>query len=443
MRRGTPNLSSDIVPPARLRRWERWLLIALFLVSLGLRVAFVHRYRAWVSPTQNEHHVVAENLLAGKGYSAAFQFARFGPTTVPYPLYTYCLAGWYRLTGGTNYYYLMLLQCVLSALVAPVVYLIARHAFSPPTSVLAATLVAFDYFLAITPTYVSQPVLHILLVVVLVWLVYRVAEAPTWGRAAAAGVFFGLAALTKTTVVFFLMFSTIWLWRRFEGSLKSKLACLAVMWVVSAGVIFPWTLRNWLVFGRFIPISSTFGMHVWIGSNARANGGQYHEDGRSIQAELSPALQRDLADARGRADKLDYEVSDVFLRHALAYIRENPKRFLVLRFRALFYTFFNQNYWMDPSKPVFIYNPVLKWLTVAMMLTVLAGLWTARPYTPQKALPLLFIAAYALLYAAFHSDIDNRFRLPTDPFLLMFAATVPVAFWRAVAARPAPEKASP
>jgi len=107
-------------------------------------------------------------------------------------------------------------------------------------------------------------------------------------------------------------------------------------------------------------------------------------------------------------------------------------RYLAVRPRALFYTFFNQNYWMDPSKPVFVYNPVLKWLTVAMMLTVLAGFWTARAYTPRKVLPALLILSYAILYSFFHSDIDNRFRLPLEPFLLMYAATALAALLGAI-----------
>jgi len=446
-------LSSDLVPPAPLARREMLFLAALFLVALGLRVCFVHRYQAWVSPTQNEHHVVAVNLLNGEGYTGGFDYAKRGPTTIPYPLYTFLLAGWYWLAGAvrqeaaidavwtgrtaqSTYYWLMMAQCVLSALVPALSYLIARRIFTRAESVVAAALVALDYFLAITPTYVSQPALHILLVSALMLAVFRFAETPTLGRAVAAGALFGLASLTKTAIAFFLLFSSVLLWRHLRVRRRLKLALVGAIWITSAVVILPWTIRNYIAFGRLIPISSTFGMHLWVGSNAHANGGVYHEDGRSVAEHAPPELLAELTDKAGRPNKLSHEVSDVFMKHAAAWIRANPGRFVILRFRSLFYTFFNQNYWMDPAKPVFIYNPLLKWLTVAMMACFLAGLFAAWPYNAGKWLPLLLVAGYAMLYALFHSDIDNRFRLPLDPYLLMFAATAPVALARLVVSKP-------
>jgi len=440
--------TSDLVPPAPLGRSEKIFLAALFAVALLLRVFLVHRYESWVSPGLNEHHEVALNLLAGNGYAGEFQFARRGPTSIPYPLYTFMLAGWYWVTGATQdvggappvmnaaraagvYYGLMMIQCLLSALVPLAAYLIARRIFSRGVSAVAAVLTALDYFLAVTPTYVNQPVVHILLLSLLVLAVFRLAEAPSVKRAVAAGALFGLVALTKTAIAFFLLFASVWLWRVLAGKRRSKLVLVVVVWATASAVLLPWTLRNVLVFKRFIPVSATGGVHVWVGSNPYATGGSYCEDGLAVAepAHFSNEMFAELTDENGNYKNLDHQVSDIFLRHSLRWIRANPGRFVLLRFRALFYTFFNQNYWMDnPPGPI---NPALKWLTVAMMVTAIAGLWTARPLTAPKALLLALIGSYALLYSLFHADVDNRFRLPLDPYLLMFAATVPVALWRA------------
>jgi len=453
--------TSDLVGPSGLSRREKYFLVALFVLALALRAGLLHRYQAWLDPTQNEHHTVALNLLGGHGYVGEFQFARRGPTTIPYPLYSYILAGTYALGGAVDYtgellpefnvergrivyYWLMLVQCVLSSLVPVVAYLVSRRIFSKAVSVSAAILVAFDYFLAITPTYVNQPVIHILFLSLLVLAVFRLAELPGLKRAIIAGALFGLVAMTKTAIAFFLVFASVWLWRRLVSSRRSRLAIIAVVWVAAALVMSPWMLRNLIVFKRFIPVSATGGVHVWVGSSPYATGGSYSDDATAVAEEphCSTEMLADLKDENGNYKNLDHEVSDIFMRHSVRWIRANPGRFVMLRFKALFYTFFNQNYWMDnPPGPV---NPALKWLTVAMMITVIAGFVLARPMTPGKWLLCGLIGSYGLLYALFHGDIDNRFRLPLDPYLLMFAATVPIAFWNASwgkkAAKPLPRR---
>ena len=58
---------------------DNGLPIPCHYTIITVRIYLVHRYQAWVSPTQNEHHVVAVNLLNGEGYAGGFDYAKKGP----------------------------------------------------------------------------------------------------------------------------------------------------------------------------------------------------------------------------------------------------------------------------------------------------------------------------------------------------------------------------
>jgi len=407
------------------RRRTGWLFVAgICVLAVSVRLVLLWRYKPWLDPNDFEYGVVARNILAGRGYTGHFSFAPEGPTTSAYPLYTLFLVLFYGIfPEPARYIAVMLTQVVVSAALAPVAYWVAARLFDRAVGAVAAGVVAVDYFLAVTPGYLTHITLHILLLSLAVASVVRLRDRPNAGNASACGVLVGLAALTKALAFLVLPAATLWLLRSWKKADGRRLVLVGAVWVIAGLVVLPWTVRNYLAFKRFVPVAAYGGLHLWVGNNPHATGGSYAETGRPVTEYVPDHI---LAEVKG---KNEAEISDIFAREAFRWIGRNPGRFLVVRLKALFFTFFNQDYWMDPE--LFGYNPFLKWLTVAMMALAIPGAVVSWLKWPASRLLVGIVACYAVVYSLFHADVSNRFRLPLEPFLLMFAAALVVTAVRA------------
>ena len=112
--------------------------------------------------------------------------------------------------------------------------------------------------------------------VLLWWAMERLLAADargSTGAALASGLLWGLAILTRETVLYFLPLAALWLaWRRAGGARRA-----ASLLVVAALVVLPWTLRNWLVFDAFVPVSTSGALNLWQG-NTRLSRQEVYEE---------------------------------------------------------------------------------------------------------------------------------------------------------------------
>jgi len=65
--------------------------------------------------------------------------------------------------------------------------------------------------------------------------------------------------LTRETPLYFVPFAAFWLaWRRPRGSIKA-----ASLLAASLLVVVPWTVRNYVAFGAFVPVSTAGALNLW------------------------------------------------------------------------------------------------------------------------------------------------------------------------------------
>src|SRR5260370_12145039 len=79
------------------------------------------------------------------------------------------------------------------------------------------------------------------------------------GRAAAAGVLWGVAVLTRETVLYFIPLAALWLALPPRAGGRARGAAFLV---ASLLVVAPWTYRNWAVFDAFVPVSTAGGPNL-------------------------------------------------------------------------------------------------------------------------------------------------------------------------------------
>ena len=174
-----------------------------------------------------------------------------------------------------------------------------------------------------------------------------------------------------------------------------------------AAALAPWAARNAALQGEFVPVSTGGGMELYIGNNPRATG-ILARDFRVFAEELSEIYPRDLYPSEA-------ERSGLFQRDAVAFIRENPGRFLHLSAVRI------GQFWKVYSPRVPLWQSVLTIGSFGLALP-LAALHAAR-FGWRRGPAMLFvvlIASQTAVHAVFTSAI--RYRIPIEPLVVALAA---------------------
>ena len=103
-------------------------------------------------------------------------------------------------------------------------------------------------------------------------LIMRLPGAGSWTHIG-TGAMVGLTALTRPTMGLFVLPAAAWaVWAAAKGARTRALAGAALLAVGAVAVVSPWTVRNFLVLGRFVPITTSSAEVFWIGNNPVATG---------------------------------------------------------------------------------------------------------------------------------------------------------------------------
>ncbi len=212
---------------------------------------------------QSEYFHIARALAAGEGFSHPFAQPS-GPTSWMPPVLPALLAGLYWLSDGDFTFVLIVMIVVqVGVLIGTglLVLALARATLTrlPPALAavcfVAALLTSFRFWFQVN--YDSWLVLLTLdlLLAGLCWHAQRPWSLPA---AVAWGLFGGLAALSNPIVGFAWALLSV-----FVAAPRRAWSCLALALVAAGLTLTPWTLRNYLVFGRLLPVKSNLAYELY------------------------------------------------------------------------------------------------------------------------------------------------------------------------------------
>lgn len=184
------------------------------------------------------------------------------------PLYPYFIAVLQRAFSSLSA--VLWVQAAVGALLVPAVARVGRLAFSPGTGLGAAAVMAFyPDFVWFSVHFWSET----LFVVLLWWAIERVLRsdaASSASAAAAGGVLWGLATLTRELTLYLAPFALLWLLRdevrRPTRRLSPAVRCAGAFALGLVLTLLPWTVRNAVVYRAFIPVSTMGGSNLWQGN---------------------------------------------------------------------------------------------------------------------------------------------------------------------------------
>ena len=383
-------------------------LALLTLAALVVRLAFV-----LLEPAT--HPVGDERTWTDWALNLCSARVHFSPLRIHLifypPVYPYFLAVLYGLTG--TFETARWTQAALGALLVPAVGLAGARAFSPRAGLWAAAVAAlYPELVWFSVHFWSETVFMVLLW----WGIERLlaadaADGP--GRAVAAGALWGLAILTRETVLYFVPLAALWLATR-PGS-RARLRAAAFL-AASLLVVAPWTYRNWLEFHAFVPVSTAGGQNLFQG-NALIERDKTYEMVDAVQGRVAQyhyAMRMGLQAIRDRQPWWTFEK----LRDEMPRFWEADSLVLVHIKRGAY----------GPVAPALAVGVALVVLAPYVGVLALAALGATRlRWSRSTVLLVALLGYYNLLHVVTHGFA--RYRLPVMPVVFLVAG-VGWAAWR-------------
>lgn len=363
------------------------------------------------------------------------------------PLYVYFLAAILGPTGG-SLFTVRLVQILLGAAAAGLVFAAARRLFGEGAAVVAALLYILAGVVTFHEILILQAALDPFLTALALFLLSDAlafrsfsskvngAPAPAIGllRWLAAGAAFGLLSLNRPNALLCaaavaLALAAPPLFARLRSGSRSSLSLEenplrtirpAATFVLGAALaIAPVTLRNLAVSHELILISSHGGLNFYIGNNAEADGTYHAVPGITPSIEGQAEDTKRVAESEAGRPLSVREVSAHFARKAWAWIAAEPGAAARLFFRKVWYVLSGDEIPLNFSYPWYRERSLpLKLLVVGPGLLVPLGgaglallLLGSGRLPPRLAAPwVVFAPAYVLAVASFF--VATRYRLP-------------------------------
>ena len=367
-------------------RLDRGIIAAIMILALVVRVL-----AAIVIPDQS--HLLVDAV----GYrESAVELLRHGHTGNPYqmPLYPLLLA----ITGsGIGQ---MAADIVLSVLLIWIVWALTIEIFADRTAAALAALATACYPPLIFFSVVGLTETLFITLVVAAFL--------SWYRAnfTIAAVFAVLAILTRPIFDLFapLMILTFAL-AVHRLSLAQTIRRLIIYAFIYIGLMAPWWISNYHAYDRFVRLTAGGGTALYTGNNP------LNKSGGAISGQDYDL--KDFNHIENLADR-DSALRDA----ALNFIRNNPIRFFelaVLKFGRIWSPWpINQGY----RNPGIVALSILSFVPVIILAGI--GMFMKRDMVKRLAPIYLFGVGYTVVNMIIAGTI--RYRLPLEPFLLVFAA---------------------
>src|SRR5579862_351989 len=268
-----------------------WWLLPLSLLLQIACIGLFHQYR--VRPGNDNFEFgwemgrVARSIALGQGFSNPYG-GNTGPTAWEPPLYPYLMAGVFKLFGiytTASASVLLTINSLLASLTTIPIFLIARKTFGDRVARWSAWGWALNPYIWYWSIHWIWDTTFTPLVLSLIFLIaLELQEWRGFRGWLVFGCLWGIAALANPSMLAFLPFCGLWIWRqRFKNGLPS-FSGVVLSSVIFFAVLSPWIVRNYEVFGRFVFLRDDFGLQFRLGNSNSAEG--------MLMAYLQPNLNK-------------------------------------------------------------------------------------------------------------------------------------------------------
>ena len=415
-------------PIKRITRWlagdERRTLYAIVLVALLVRVGFVlmlNPNKFYFSDTRH-YDGAATHLLAGEGFGEKYSRA---------PGYPVFMAGVYAIFGH-SFVSMRLVEALLGAVLCLLIFVIARRIFGARVALVAAAIAAiFPHFILLVGILYSTNTFTFLMALTVLVLLKTDESGSLW-LAALAGGLAGLTALTIPALFFILPFWLLWLLFKPGSSFLRRLATVSLFMVIFALTLVPWTVRNYHVYGRLTlvrPVANTVlpdldnleaqEQKIKSGYRSTTEYWKQHPHGTD-KDKISNMILHYVKNPVGTIRYVVRELGHFWALYPDRLDTMNPE--------------YRKKIKQEDARMEVADSPLWAWVKTGSILVMtpifalaLVGLFRENPLSRKRLLLLLTISGLSLGYSMLLAEV--RYRIPIEPYVLMFTASGLVFLW--------------
>jgi len=237
---------------------------------------------------------------------------------------------------------------------------------------------------------------------------------PSFRRLSLAGIILGLASLTRANVLIFIPFIFCWMMMEVNEPKRRIIAKFGLLLLSLFLTILPVTIRNYMVSGKFILISTNGPINFWMGNNRYANG-QYYTPTLPFQVRHAERIQQEVKEKGDKAYFAD--VLDFARKEPLSYIKLQLKKFLL--FFGADEIANNTSYEWTRSIASVLRLPFIIDFSIILPLGLMGCFFSLYKRKFGTLLLVFFLFAYSISTIIFF--VLSRYQLPIAPLLLVFS----------------------
>lgn len=397
--------------PEYFEKFNRSKILLLSLLTAGsIWILFLRM----TPPAIWEYSKIAESLIKYHRFSyhhLGTEYLSFCP-----PLYCFLVMLVYLISNHSGQAVIFFQILIYSAL-SVVIFEIGKNVFDRKTGIIASLLFIFHPAILFYVLKNEHPlILDAFMFAVSLLCIFKLYDSPTsFKKSMICGMVLGLSSLTRGTAVILIPIFIIWIMISFKVSFKKRLSSALLIALFSMLIISPWTLRNYIVHHKFIPIGAASEESLWRGNNPHASGSSYDIYGRTVLYDLS---SKDFLNSVYAADEISQK--EIFKKAAFDFIKNNPGKTAELFIKKLYYF-----WWFAPQSGTtypHLFKTAYQVYYVLLLTLAFLGLWAIRK--KQKMDKLYLLIGVLLSISVFQSlfYVECRHRWGIEPILLIFAA---------------------
>ncbi len=387
-------------------------------------------------PEMYEHGAIADNLYHGHGFAMHWPYASLDPQRIALmqkppqfegafmpPINPYQIFFIYKIFGETPVaiWIIMLLGALYSSLIPLAVFHTAKLFSSENQSRISSLIAVFFFPAAFAVTTFSGSSLYQLIVVLTLGCAIRSVQNPSNKNFILLG--FSAAIMTLLRSEFLIIGAVLIIAAGILAHINKKkinsLRLIIPAVFIFAAIISPWTIRNYFLFGKFVPIVDHPWHEIWRGNNLYASGSTYDAIGNSVweNSNQYPKVIRAL-DSLTYDKNFDLRADSIFHHEVLAFIHDHPARFAELSAIKIF-SLLTIDYHHTASR-----NPLYFILMMAIIIPSILGM-IALFRNSRTSGNFSIFSLYSIFFLYYCVIIVSTFILPRYQ-IYIFSALLPV-----------------
>jgi 4-amino-4-deoxy-L-arabinose transferase-like glycosyltransferase len=397
-------------------------LMIIFITALILRVIFMVILESWLFSRNYlfgfEIGDIARWLADGKGFITIWNKNTPSPSATYPPIYPLIMGGAFYIFGTFSKaaaISLFLFQSVCAAISAVCLAVLGNKLFNRTAGLIAGfawSVFPGSVFFSVKQIWYSE--IEVMLILFLIIVTISVKQSNSFRRIFLQGFLCGLLILTDSAMIIYPVFLLAWI----LISLRLRPAMLFLffsIWLITTiGVISPWMMHNWYVFGTLNVTKSNLGQELFTGNNPFSTG-------LNRSSEIVESFKSlDVGELNYYKNQSEVAYYKYLQNKALEWIRENPHEFFSLTVKRIWY------FW--------VLNPKLgkaSWFRLVYFGPFLLLAMLGFKYIYQRLWDLapvwLFLLAYPLPYYVTHVA-HGRYFYPVESLVVLLGA-ITLAQW--------------